>query len=99
MTPKSYLKEARKAANAKGYDGRALEFADDGVHKLQIWDDNGNPVKFGRVGYNDFILWSSINPNEAMEKRKNYLARATKIKGDWKSNKFSPNNLAISILW
>ena len=45
------------------------------------------------MGYSDFTK----THNEA--KRKRYLARATKIKGNWKSNKFSPNNLAIHLLW
>jgi hypothetical protein len=33
------------------------------------------------------------------KRRENYLNRATKIKGDWKKNKYSPNNLSIHILW
>ncbi len=28
-----------------------------------------------------------------------YLSRATKIKGNWKKDKYSPNNLAINLLW
>lgn len=32
-------------------------------------------------------------------KKKSYLARANGIKGDWKKNKYSPNNLAIHLLW
>lgn len=67
--------------------------ADDGIHKLQITTPDGKVVKFGRLGYSDFILTGDDT------KRKGYLARATKIKGDWKQNKFSPNMLAIRILW
>ena len=93
------MKTARVTANKKGYDSRALEFANDGIHKLMIYDDKGNVRKFGRVGYGDFILWSAKSPTIAQTKRKGYIARATKIKGDWKRDKFSPNNLAISILW
>lgn len=99
INPTDYLKEARKTANARGYDGRALEFADDNIHKLMIWDDNGNPVKFGRVGYKDFIIYSMTQPELAYQKRKNYLARASKIRGDWKKDKFSPNSLAQAIIW
>jgi hypothetical protein len=30
---------------------------------------------------------------------KSYLARAMGIKGDWKKNKYSPNNLSVHLLW
>lgn len=33
------------------------------------------------------------------DRRNNYLARATKIKGNWRNNKYSPNNLSINLLW
>jgi hypothetical protein len=32
-------------------------------------------------------------------RRKSYLARASAIRGDWKSDKWSANNLAIHLLW
>lgn len=32
-------------------------------------------------------------------RRKSYLARATAIKGDWRADKWSANNLAINLLW
>jgi len=97
---KLYLTIAKMKAEQNGYNPELLIFADDSIHKL---DYNG--VKFGRIGYNDFIIYSikahnkEITKEEALEHRKNYLARATKIKGNWKNNKESPNNLAINILW
>jgi hypothetical protein len=96
---KVYLRKARAAAKKAGYDGRAVEFSDDNKHKLMIYDDKGTPVRFGAVSNKDFIIYSAKDKANADKKRKAYLARATKIKGDWKDNKFSPNNLAISILW
>lgn len=45
------------------------------------------------MGYEDFTK----HKNE--ERRQNYLNRANAIKGDWKKNPYSPNNLAINILW
>jgi hypothetical protein len=33
------------------------------------------------------------------DRMERYRARATKIKGDWKNDKYSPNNLSINILW
>jgi hypothetical protein len=95
-----YLTIAKMKAQHTGYNPELLKFSDDGKHKL---DYNG--VKFGRKGYNDFIIYAikahneEITKEEALKHRRNYLARATKIKGNWKDNKESPNNLAINILW
>lgn len=33
------------------------------------------------------------------DRRMRYLARATKIKGNWKNDPYSPNSLSIKILW
>ena len=99
FTPEAYLKKARAAAKKEGYDSRALEFADDGVHKLMIYDDTGKVSKFGRVGYGDFIIWSKVDPKIAPKKRDVFHKSHSKIKGDWKNNKFSPNMLALKILW
>lgn len=32
-------------------------------------------------------------------RRKRYLARAKAIKGNWRADKYSKNNLAINLLW
>jgi len=32
-------------------------------------------------------------------KRKSYLARSAGIRGDWRDDKWSPNNLARALLW
>jgi site-specific DNA-cytosine methylase len=95
----AYLRRARAAAKAAGYDPRKLQLAKDGKHKLAIVADDGRVVRFGKLGMKDFILWKHTEPAKADARRKNYLARATKIKGDWASDKFSPNSLAIKILW
>lgn len=50
-------------------------------------------VSFGAINYEDFTK------HRDKERRKSYLSRSTKIKGDWQKNKFSPNNLAIHLLW
>ena len=64
--------------------------------KYMIYDDvNNKMVHFGQFA----------PPMEDFTKHKNkkrqalYLARATKIKGDWINNKYSPNYLAITLLW
>jgi len=96
----TYLRQARAKAKAYGLDPKKLKLATDGKHKL---DYDG--VKFGLKHYNDFLLWSAeekagrVPAGTAEKKRKLYRARAEKIKGEWKANKTSPNNLAIHILW
>ena len=61
--------------------------------KYMIQTPEGKWIHFGQMGYEDFTK----HQNE--ERRKKYLTRATKIKGDWKKDPFSPNNLAIWLLW
>ena len=100
ITEEEYLNYAKNVAKMRGYDPDKLELCADGKHKLKY-----NNVPFGAVGYFDFILYlhqvkEGLIPFEyAIEKMKNYRARATKIEGDWKKNKESPNNLAINIIW
>jgi hypothetical protein len=99
LTPEAYLKETRLRAKANGYPYKLLGFADDGVHKLAIPNHEGKIIRFGRVGYGDHILYSHTDKALA-EKKKNVFHKShSKIKGDWRSNPFSPNNLALKILW
>lgn len=63
--------------------------------KYMIEDDDGNMVHFG-----------SFNPpmedytkHRDKIRQQNYLNRAYHIRGDWKNNKYSPNNLSINLLW
>ena len=90
-----YLKLAKQFAKKAGYkDYATLKLADDGKHKLVL-----RGVKFGSINNNDYIIYRQHFPSIADQKRKQYLARARKIKGDWAKNKYSPNSLAINILW
>ncbi len=50
-------------------------------------------VDFGDIRYEDYTK------HKDPVRRQSYLKRALKIKGDWKIDKYSPNNLAINILW
>ncbi len=50
-------------------------------------------VHFGQMGYQDFTKHKNII------RKHNYLNRSQNIKGDWKNDKYSPNNLSINILW
>jgi DNA adenine methylase len=89
-----YLNKAKEFAKKAGYEDWDELKLTDKPYKLEL-----NNVKFGRDGYSDYVQNLLNNSPDAESKRKSYLSRATKIKGDWKSNKYSPNNLAIKILW
>ncbi|NDB83134.1 MAG: hypothetical protein EB127_10465 [Alphaproteobacteria bacterium] len=62
--------------------------------KYSVFDPkNKRWINFGQMGYEDYTK------HHNKTRRKNYLTRSTNIKGDWRNNKYSPNNLAIHILW
>ena len=64
------------------------------VKKYSIFDpSNKKWINFGQIGYEDYTK------HHNKTRRKNYLTRSKKIRGNWKSNKYSPNNLSIHILW
>ena len=50
-------------------------------------------INFGQMGYEDYT-----KHNDEL-RRINYINRTSKIRGDWKQNKYSPNNLSRTILW
>ena len=54
---------------------------------------NGKWIHFGAMGYEDFTKHGDH------DRRIRYLRRATNLPGNWKNNKYSPNNLAIHLLW
>jgi len=61
--------------------------------KYMILNDDNKYVHFGDSRYEDFTK------HQDLERLKNYLSRATKIKGNWKKDKYSPNNLSLNLLW
>ena len=61
--------------------------------KYMIMNDNNKLVHFGDLRYEDYTK------HQDKERLKRYLDRATKIKGNWRRDKYSPNNLAINLLW
>lgn len=99
LSPSAYLLTAQRAAKKAGYPYKLLGFADDGVHKLAIPNPDGRIVRFGRVGYGDYILWSNEDAEYAEQKKRTFHASHEAIKGNWKKDPFSPNSLALAILW
>lgn len=61
--------------------------------KFAVITPEGKVVNFGQKGYDDYTK------HQDEQRRQNYLNRAMKIRGDWRSDKYSPNNLAINVLW
>lgn len=55
--------------------------------KTRMW------IHFGQLGYEDFTKHKNLT------RRKNYLRRSKNIKGKWKHSKYTPNSLAINVLW
>ena len=50
-------------------------------------------IHFGNINYEDYLYHRDEN------RRFNYLKRSEGIKGNWKNNDYSPNNLSRRILW
>jgi hypothetical protein len=100
FNPDLYIKVARIKAKNYGLNPDKLNFSNEIDKKL-----NYDGVNFGATGYNDFIIYNFMEMNgdipegTANEKMKLYRNRAESIKGNWKKDKISPNNLAINILW
>ena len=86
------LEAARKAKIYFGEPNR-LHFSTRKDKKYMVQNEQGNWIHFGAMGYEDFTKHMDENRRQA------YLARSKNIKGNWKSDKYSPNNLAIHILW
>ena len=61
--------------------------------KYMIMNDDKKWIHFGQLGYEDFTKHLDE------QRRELYLKRASKIKGDWKTNIYSPNMLSIVLLW
>lgn len=101
----SYMTEVRRRAKAHGYDPQAVSYANDGIHKLAYSTPSGRTVKFGREGYGDHILYlmledeGKVPKGTASTKRRVFRKSHEAIKGKWREDKFSPNMLALSLLW
>lgn len=62
--------------------------------KYAIYDPiNKKLVHFGHIDYEDFTK------HQDKTRQKNYLLRASNMKGNWRNNPYSANNLSIALLW
>jgi hypothetical protein len=102
-TRKTYPKNLTKYSNPKTAQKMAYKYlgktaklypADNPKKKYKICDRKHNTwVNFGAIGYEDYTK------HKNKTRRHNYLTRSRAIKGDWKRNRYSANNLAIHVLW
>lgn len=102
-TRRKYPKNITKYSNprtaqkmAYRYLGKTAKLypADNPEKKYKIYDPKHNTwVNFGQMGYEDYTK------HKDKKRRKNYLTRSKSIRGDWKRNKYSANNLAREVLW
>jgi Family of unknown function (DUF5754) len=60
--------------------------------KYMLWNGD-KKIHFGQMGYEDYTK------HKDTKRRESYLLRATNIRGNWKSDPYSPNNLSIHLLW
>ena len=107
-TPRREIKASKNFSDLEGYSNPKIvqqratkRFGKDAVvyrsskksKKYMILNPAGNWVHFGALPYEDFTAHGSE------DRRRNYLNRATKIRGDWAKDPYSPNSLAIHLLW
>ena len=85
--------QARRMADK--YLGKSvpLYLSDKKDKKYMVKEPNGKWVHFGAMGFEDFTK------HQDPIRRQSYLARTANLPGQWKSNKYSANNLSRNILW
>jgi hypothetical protein len=88
----SDYEEAQKKTNEDFGEPTKLYISDKPNKKYYVLNGT-KKVYFGAPGYEDFTK----HKDEA--RREAYLKRASNIKGKWKQNKYSPNNLAMHSLY
>lgn len=99
----NFTKKLRKYSNprqaqimAYKYLGKTAKlYPASNIHKkYKIYDKKHNKwVNFGQIGYEDFTK------HKDKTRRKNYLTRTKYMRGNWKKNPYSANNLSRNILW
>jgi len=100
---RNFTKKMLKYSNPKQAQRMAYKYlgktaklypANNPQKKYKIYDPkNEKWVNFGQIGYEDFTK------HKDKTRRKNYLTRTKFMRGDWKNNPYSANNLSRNILW
>ena len=75
-------------------DDVILSLSDKPKKKYMVYNPNTNKwVYFGQMGFSDFTK------HQDEKRRYNYLRRTENMRGNWRDNVYSPNNLSRNILW
>jgi hypothetical protein len=104
LNPETYLTVARRVAEREGYDPAKLDFANNNDNKLK-YDSPEGIRYFGKAGYGDYIIWCFKERNNdapqgyADMKRNVFRKSHGAMTKKYKLGKYSPNELAIRILW
>lgn len=61
--------------------------------KYSIINPNGKIINFGQMFFEDYLKHGDAS------RRMNYLRRSEGIKGNWKNDGYSANNLSRNLLW
>jgi hypothetical protein len=99
-----YLSIAKKKAKKNGYNPSFLFFSDNDTHKL-MYDNDGKKIHFGRVGYGDNIIYNflaksgDITHKQSNMYKNRFQKSHTAISKIHNLGKYSPNELALKILW
>jgi len=91
-----YSNPAKVFKKAKEYLGNNVEIklSTNPKKKYMVLNPKTNKwVHFGQMGYEDFTKHLDLS------RRNNYLTRSASIKGDWRKDKYSSNNLSRNLLW
>lgn len=77
-----------------------------GKDKGELWISSRKDKKYMIFDGKKFVHFGGFNPpmedytnHHNSVRKENYIRRASNIKGNWKDNPFSPNNLSINLLW
>ena len=91
-----YSNPTKAFKKAKEYLGKDVEIklSDKPDKKYMVYNPHKDHwVHFGQMGYEDFLK------HQNLIRRNNYLTRTYFMKGNWRNDKYSPNNLSRNILW
>ena len=61
--------------------------------KFMVVSPDGTRSHFGDINYQDYTK------HKNKDRQLRYLTRANAIRGNWKNDMYSPNNLSINLLW
>jgi hypothetical protein len=61
--------------------------------KYMIEKPDGKVVYFGQMGFEDFTK------HKDQERRQRYLRRTENMRGNWRNDPYSANNLSRNLLW